>query len=84
MNDYRRRLIVALRDSKLEALNDVTEELGMASGRTGRETMGGEVLDFWKPVMYNPQNRSATKLFFLLASCPLYQPTSAAAQRHLS
>ena len=47
MNDYRRRLIVALRDSKLEALNDVTEELGMASGRTGRETMGGEVLDFW-------------------------------------
>ena len=66
MNDYRRRLIVALRDSKLEALNDVTEELGMASGRTGRETMGGEVLDFWKPVMYNPQNRSATKLFFCL------------------
>lgn len=47
MNDYRRRLIVALRDSKLEVLSDVTEELGMASGRTGRETMGGEVLDFW-------------------------------------
>ena len=47
MNNYRRRLIVELRDSKLDGLNEVTEELEMAFGRTGRETMGGEVLDFW-------------------------------------
>lgn len=47
MNNYRRRLIVELRDSKLDGLNEVTEELEMAFGRTGRETMRGEVLDFW-------------------------------------
>ena len=47
MNNYRRRLIVELHDSKLDEVNEVTEELEMAFGRTGRETMGGEVLDFW-------------------------------------
>lgn len=55
MNDYRRSLISKLRDSKIEELNEVTEELEMAFGRTGRETMGGEVLDFWMHQMQSKE-----------------------------
>ena len=47
MNDYRKNLIQRLRDTGLEELEEVTEELEMAFGRTGREVMGGVVLDFW-------------------------------------
>lgn len=55
MNDYRRSLIIKLRDSKIEELNGATEELEMAFGRSGRETMGGEVLDFWMRQMQSKE-----------------------------
>ena len=47
MNDYRKNLIQRLRDTDFEELEEVTEELEMSFGRTGREVMGGKVLDFW-------------------------------------
>lgn len=55
MNDYRRRLIIKLRDCHLEELDEVTEELEMSFGRTGRETMSGEVLDFWMQQMQSTE-----------------------------
>ena len=57
MNDYRRNLIIKLRDTDLEELEAVTEELEMAYGRSGRETMGGEVLDFWMRQMQSTETK---------------------------
>lgn len=57
MNDYRRSLIIKLRDTDLEELEAVTEELEMAYGRSGREAMGGEVLDFWMRQMQSTETK---------------------------
>lgn len=57
MNDYRRSLIIKLRDTNIEELEDVTEELERAFGRSGREAMGGEVLDFWMRQMQSSETR---------------------------
>ena len=57
INDYRRSLIIKLRDTDLEELEAVTEELEMAYGRSGREAMGGEVLDFWMRQMQSTETK---------------------------
>ena len=55
LNDYRRNLIQRLRDTSIEELEGIAEELEMSFGRTGRETMGGEVLDFWMRQLQSPE-----------------------------
>lgn len=47
MSDYRRRLCLRLMETNDEAFMLLIEELKMAYGRTGRESQGGEVLDYW-------------------------------------
>lgn len=50
-NDYRRRLLTRLRDTKIQALQSLADELDMMGGRTGREASGGCVLHFWTDVI---------------------------------
>ena len=47
MSDYRRRLCLRLMETNDETFMLLIEELKMAYGRTGRESQGGEVLDYW-------------------------------------
>ena len=49
--DYRRRLIGRLGQAGLDELEEPVEELKRISGRTGRETAGGSVLQFWMEVI---------------------------------
>lgn len=58
-NDYRRRLLTRLRDTKIQALQTLADELNMMSGRTGRETSGGCVLDFWTRVIASEEMRKS-------------------------
>ena len=51
MSDYRRSLCLRLMESKDNALLPLVEELKMAYGRSGRESHGGEVLNFWMHVL---------------------------------
>lgn len=55
MSDYRRRLCLQLLTTKDDELLAIAEELKMAFGRTGRETHGGEVLDYWMRVLSEPK-----------------------------
>lgn len=55
MNDYRRRLIVKLRDTDIDELEEVIEQLEMAFGRSGREAMSGDVLRFWMRQMQSAE-----------------------------
>ena len=55
MSDYRRRLCLRLMQTEDEVLLPLVEELKMAYGRAGRETHGGEVLDYWMRVLSEPQ-----------------------------
>ena len=50
-SDYRLRLIRQLQQSGVAELEPVTEELRRAAGRTGRETAGGTVLNYWIGMM---------------------------------
>ena len=57
MIDYRSRLISRLQATNVRELEEVTEELQMAAGRTGRETLdGGEVLHFWMSQIWSMAN----------------------------
>lgn len=56
MSDYRRRLCLRLMEAGGETFLPLVEELKMAYGRAGRETMGGEVLDYWMCVLSDPKN----------------------------
>ena len=51
MSDYKRRLCLRLIETKDEAFAPLVEELKMSYGRSGRESHGGEVLDYWKNVL---------------------------------
>ena len=56
MSDYRRRLCLRLLETRDEALLPLVEELNMAYGRAGRESQGGEVLDYWMCLLTAPRN----------------------------
>ena len=51
MADYRRRLCLRLMDTKDDSFLPLVDELTLAFGRTGRETHGGAVLDYWMRVL---------------------------------
>lgn len=57
MSDYRSRLIEMLTDMGDGEFQEVIDELTMSSGRTGRETTCGSVLDFWKEQMQSAETR---------------------------
>ncbi|MBR1664928.1 MAG: hypothetical protein IJ699_01690 [Bacteroidaceae bacterium] len=58
-DDYRRRLIGRLSQTGSEELEEPIEELKRISGRTGRETAGGSVLQFWmEAIMSEKLSRS--------------------------
>ncbi len=56
MSDYRRRLCLRLQKTKDEVLLPLVEELNMAYGRAGRESQGGEVLDYWMHLLTAPRS----------------------------
>ena len=56
MSDYRRRLCLRLQKTRDEMLLPLVEELNMAYGRAGRESQGGEVLDYWMHLLTAPRN----------------------------
>ena len=51
MSDFRRRLCLRLMGMKNNAFQPLVEELKMSYGRSGRESQGGEVLDYWMGVL---------------------------------
>lgn len=51
MSDFRRSLCLRLIGLKDVALLPLVEELKMSYGRSGRESHGGEVLDYWMGVL---------------------------------
>lgn len=51
MSDYRRRLCLSLMETKDDKLLPLVSELKMAYGRAGRESQGGEVMDYWMRVL---------------------------------
>lgn len=51
MDAYRRRLYLRLLALKDKGFRELTEDLRMAFGRTGRESHGGRVLDYWMGVL---------------------------------
>lgn len=51
MDAYRRRLITRCRQTGMAELEALADELSMAGGRTGRETSGGCVLEYWMGVI---------------------------------
>ena len=55
MSDYRRRLCLRLMDTGNDVFLSLIEELKMAYGRTGRESHGGDVLDYWMRVFSEPK-----------------------------
>lgn len=55
MSDYRRRLCLRLMDTGNGVFLPLVEELKMAYGRTGRESHGGDVLDYWMRVFSEPK-----------------------------
>ena len=55
MSDFRRRLCLRLMEIDKGVFYELTEELKMSFGRAGRETQGGEVLDYWMRLMSNPK-----------------------------
>ena len=57
MSDYRSRLIEMLTDMGDGEFQEVIDELTMSSGRTGRETTCGKVLEFWKEQMQSAETR---------------------------
>lgn len=57
MSDYRSRLIEMLTDMGDGEFQEVIDELTMSSGRTGRETTCGRVLEFWKEQMQSAETR---------------------------
>ena len=56
MSDYRRRLCLRLLETKDDLLKPLVEELNMAYGRAGRESQGGDVLDYWMHLLSAPKN----------------------------
>lgn len=67
MADYRRCLSLRMQALKDPEFSPLTEELRMAFGRAGRESQGGEVLNYWMRVLSEP---SVTKP--LLRNCHRY------------
>lgn len=57
MSDYRYNLIGKLRLVDEEDFTEVINELTMCASRTGRETAGGSVLDFWMKQMHSTETR---------------------------
>lgn len=57
MSDYREELIRNLTATDMEEFTDIADELTMTSGRTGRETMNGGVLDFWTRQILSDETR---------------------------
>ena len=55
--DYRRQLILRLRKTGIEELDEMADELSMIDGRTGRETSGGCVLAFWTELISSNEMR---------------------------
>ena len=55
MSDYRRRLCLRLMEIDDSGFRELTEELKMAFGRTGREVHGGEVLSYWMRIITEPK-----------------------------
>ena len=55
MSDYRRQLCLRLMETNINELQPLVKELKMAYGRTGRESHGGEVLDYWMCVLSDPK-----------------------------
>lgn len=53
MSDYCRRISIELQQTGNDHLTSLADELMVASGRAGRETHGGEVLDYWMRVLYD-------------------------------
>jgi len=51
MGDYRRRLCLRLMETKDDRLLPLVSELKMAYGLAGRESQGGEVMDYWMRVL---------------------------------
>lgn len=51
MSDYRRRLCLRLMETKDDKLLPLVSELKMTYGRAGRESQGGEVMDYWIRVL---------------------------------
>ena len=54
MSDYRRRLCLQLQETKDDVLQPLEEELKMSFGRAGRESHGGEVLQYWMQLLSAP------------------------------
>lgn len=59
MCDYRRRLCLRLLATKDSALQPLADELKMTYGRAGRESLGGDVLDYWQGVFADPEMMSS-------------------------
>lgn len=57
IDDYRRRLLLRLYETKREELQEMADELNRISARTGRETSGGCVVDFWTRVVSSKDMR---------------------------
>lgn len=55
MSDFRQHLCLRLRALANGALFPLMEDLQMAAGRTGRETHGGGVLDYWMQILSEPK-----------------------------
>ena len=55
MSDYRKRLCIRLHALANDILMPLIEDLQMATGRTGRETHGGSVLDYWMQILSEPK-----------------------------
>ena len=55
MSDYRKRLCIRLHALANDILMPLIEDLQMATGRTGRETHGGSVLDYWMQILAEPK-----------------------------
>ena len=55
MSDFRRRLCLRLMKIDNSEFHKLTEELKMAFGRAGRESQGGDVLDYWMRVISEPK-----------------------------
>lgn len=55
MSDYRKRLCIQLHALANDILMPLIEDLQMAAGRTGRETHGGSVLDYWMQILAEPK-----------------------------
>lgn len=57
MSDYRAELIENLKAADCEEFASLIDELTMTASRTGRETMGGGVLEFWTNQIQSTQTR---------------------------